>query len=428
MTANSKPATLVAGISPSPVGTDVGLVPIDDVYSVLNTLIEPAMETGEVSLSRAVGRISALDVTTAVPLPRFDHSAVDGVGVGGDALGRAEPLILTVVGDVAAGQLEYEEIGGREAVRLFTGARIPRGVRAVVMDEKVRCDGNRVVLPPHVRDGDNIRRAGEDIAIGGTIVPSGRVLDSRHIAILAAAGHSVVRVMRKIRVAIVSTGDELVPAGMPLHDAQIHDVNGPMLSALAMRPWTDLTETIHVVDDGAELASQLRRLSGLSDVIISSGGAAGSQTDHTAAAILSAGGSANPLKLALKPGKPIVLGKIGRCLVLGFPGNPVASLVNFLLFGRPAMLALAGVNMERPKGIPVLLDADAARSTDRTEFAPGRIVRYSADGRPVAERLGKAGSGRLMPLVGAEGLVEIPSRSAFHRVPVFHPFDSSISV
>ena len=228
------------------------------------------------------------------------------------------------------------------------------------------------------------------------------------VAILAAAGLSEIEVRRRIRLVALSTGDELRPVGHPLDPGSIYDSNRPMLGALLTRPWIETLSTQHVNDQMDTLAETLRKFSLQADVIVTTGGAAGSDTDHTARAIVAAGGQASSLRLALRPGKPVVFGKIDRTLVLGLPGNPVAAMVNFLLFGRALVLACAGLTVERPRGQAALTAGPISHSPGRTELVPARIVGFAKDGRPLIEKLGRGGSARLRPLVLADGLAEIP--------------------
>ena len=173
--------------------------------------------------------------------------------------------------------------------------------------------------------------------------------------------------------------------------------------------------------------ARARELAGKVDMIINSGGAAGSQTDHAARSIIGAGGDARPLRLALRPRKPIVVGRIGGCVVVALPGNPVAALVNFLLFARPAAMALGGIEMRRPVGQPAIAASEMFAASGRTEFAPANIVGHAENGLPVLRRLGKGGSARLNPLVAADGLVEIPPPDGVSFLK-FHAFCSAFSV
>jgi len=360
----------------------------------------------------APGRVLARDVTTATPLPPFDNSAVDGFGVSAFDLDRRPPLRLKLTGRLVAGDNATLPLQTGEALRLFTGAAVPPGVAGIVLEERCQQIGSAVSVSVPVPDGANIRRRGEDVAEGAVIVEAPTVLDARHIAILSAAGVSDVVVQRKVRVAVLSTGDELCEPGTRLDPAQVYDANRPMLLALLVCGWIDAIDAGRHPDDPAALHHVLARCAEDADVVISTGGASGSDTDHVAPAVIAAGGSIRRMRLALRPGKPILGGTIGRTAIVGLPGNPVAALVNFMLFGRAVVSVAAGLASHRPCGQAALTAGGFAHSAGRTEFVPVRVVDRDGAGRPRVEKLGRGGSARLRPLVMADGLAEIPADQA----------------
>ena len=407
------------------------LLPLDEAFAVIAGEATVVAEVERLPLERAAGRIIAGNVAADIPLPPFDHSAVDGYGLTLADLDQPAPHRLRLAGRIAAGGTTAEIHPGRgEAVRLYTGAAVPSEVVAVVLEERCRAEPGAVVLTVAVPAGANIRRSGEDVAAGSPIVESGAFLDGRHIAILAAAGLAEVDVRRRVRVAVISTGDELRRLGEPLDPACIYDSNRPMLAALLARPWIDPFTSLHVADRADALAGTLERLADQADIIVSTGGAAGSDTDHIARAVSGAGGRAWPLRVALRPGKPVVVGRVGSAAVLGLPGNPVAAMVNFLLFGRALVLRRAGAQVARPRGQPAVAAAPIPHTPGRTEMAPAGIVGFESDGRPRIEKLGRGGSARLRPLVLADGFAEIASDAPDLQPgePVaFHPFHGALS-
>ena len=407
------------------------LLPVDDAFAAITSETTIVSGTERVRVENAAGRIVARDVATDIPLPPFDHSAVDGYGLTAADTEKPPPRRLRLVGRIAAGTTTADvQLRPGEAVRLYTGAAVPAHVAAVVLEERCREQPGAVVVTVPVPDGANIRRCGEDVARRSVIVEAGSALDARHVAILAAAGQPEIEVRRRVRVAAISTGDELRRPGEPLDPGAIYDSNLPMIAALLARPWIDAFTTQRVDDQIDALAGTLRWLAGQADIIVSTGGAAGSDTDHTARAILAAGGRARPLRVALRPGKPIVFGTIGATTVLGLPGNPVAAMVNFLLFGRALLLGRAGAKVERPRGQPAVTALPIAHAPGRTELAPARIVGFEGDGRPRVEKLGRGGSARLRPLVLADGFVEIPSEAGDlpSGAPIaFHPFHAALA-
>lgn len=399
--------------------------PLDAAYSLLAASLPLLPDSETVKLRDAIGRATADPVRSPIALPRNDNSAVDGYGVSAVDLATTQPL--TVVARLTAGDRPPRlTLEPGTAVYLATGAPVPAGVAAIAMHEHTHRTADNVTLDSGLKRGENIRRRGEDFDAGDVLVPAARIVDHRHVAILSAAGIEHVGVRRRVSVALFATGNELASPGDDLKPGQVYDVNTPMVSALLGSSIAALELTAHLPDDRMAEAKALLRAAHC-DLIITTGGAAGSDTDHVAAAIREAGGQASALKLALRPGKPIVFGRLGKSLVIGLPGNPTAAMTGFLLFVRPALRALVGLPLTRPAGFPGIAGARLDVRPDRTEFAPAAIVGMSEDGRLILTRLGRGGSSRLRPLVEADGLIELhSSKNAVEAgEPVtFHPFNA----
>ena len=405
------------------------LRPVDDAFEEIVALASLVEETDRIDAKSAAGRVLAHDVTTGIPLPPFDHSAVDGYGVTQAHVDKPPPLHLSVSARIAAGGRIALAPQAGQAVRLFTGAPIPPGIVAVVLEERCELEGSALTVTVPIPDGANIRRGGEDVPAGSLIVEAGELLDARHLAILVAAGVSEVTVRRPVRVGLLSNGNELRDVSTPLGVGQIHDANRPMLAAMLASPWTEVVDLGCHRDEVATLTHVFASGARTADIIISSGGVAGSDADHTARAADLAGGSMRRFRLAIKPGKPILAGRIGQVPVLGLPGNPVAAMVNFLLFGRALLRATAGLRVARPVGQSAVTAAPFGHAVGRTEFAPARVV-TSDQGRPVIEKLGRGGSARLRPLVLADGFAEIPATEGevAGGAPIaFHPFHAAFA-
>ena len=410
--------------------TGEDLLPVDAAFAEIITLGSHLADVDTLPLQQALGRVLAMPVTTRTALPRFDHSAVDGYGLSAADVGREPPFDLRVDAEVAAGGTPRRALQSGAALRLFTGAPVPADVAGVVVEERCRRSGNSVAVSVRVPAGANIRRRGEDVPAGATIVEAGTVLDARHVAILTAAGVTTVGVRRRVRVAVLSNGNELVDAGREPEDGQIHDANRPMLLALLSRSFIDAMDFGCHRDDPAVLARVFAQAASEADVVISSGGVAGSDADHVAKAVRSAGGAMRRFRLALKPGKPILAGAIGDTPVLGLPGNPVAAMVNFLLFGRPLVSRVAGGAAVRPEGQAAVAAEPFDHASGRTEFVPVRVAGHLEDGRPILSKLGRGGSARLRPLVLADGLAELPAEA--RDLPAgasvrFHPFAAAFA-
>lgn len=404
-----------------------GLISIEEACSCAAAYATPVGEAGTVPLGEALGRTLAEPVEASQPLPPFNQSAMDGYAVSaGDGL--TSGAALPVVGRIAAGEDGFFLPPGA-AMRIFTGAALPRGADAVVMQENVACDGGRIVLARMVTPGDNIRRYGEDVAAGEMLLRPGERIDARHVALLAAQGRDRVSVLRRPRIGVLSTGSELLMPGQRLPEASLYDSNRPMIVALARQAGTDVLDGGIVRDDPQLIAAALRDLAGQCDLVVTTGGVSVGDEDYSVRALVAAGGRGEPLRIALKPGKPAVAGAIGRAAYLGLPGNPVAALVSWLLLGRAVLAALDGREVRPLSGmrLPTMYAFD--RRPGRTEFAPARIV---ASGRMCAvEILGRGGSARLKPLAAADGLVRIePLHAPVHERDevTFLPFRDAFSV
>jgi molybdopterin molybdotransferase len=389
----------------------------------------PVTETQSLPIGSANGRILARNAATTIPLPPFDNSAVDGYGIAAGDLNRT-PLQLSVTSETTAGAPSGPAPPVGEALRILTGAAVPPGVAAIVMDEMCERDGDRLTVTVAVPSDTNIRHRGEDVAEGSTIVSAGTLLDARHIAILAAAGMGEVEVLRPIRVGVLSNGNELCEDDEPLAPGQIHDTNRPMLMAMLASRWIEAIDLGRHPDDMQVLSRVLAEGSARADVIISSGGVTGSDADHTGRAVVAAGGDVRRFRLAIKPGKPILAGRINCTAILGLPGNPVSAMVDFLLFGRSLLAATAGLPVKYPSGQKAIAATSFGHASGRTEFVPARISGLHETGCLLVEKLSGGGAARLRSLVLSDGLAEIASNMEEVRMGsmiTFHPLPGSLA-
>jgi len=402
------------------------LIEIDEAFERIMTLASQVSGSEVLHLKDATGRVTLADITSPIDLPPFDNSAMDGFGLASASSGRPAPFRLALRGQISAGQSPGSGIRPDEAVHILTGAPVPIGVEAVVIEEVCQLLGDDIVeVRRTVARGANIRRRGEDVPVGAVVVEGNTVLDARHVAILAACGLESVGVRRQVRVGVLSTGSELQEPGAPLREGAIYDANGPMLRALMANGRHQLVDLGRLSDDRRNLSRAFARAVGEVDVFISSGGVSGSPADHVAAAVTEAGGSAELIRLALKPGKPLLAGRIGETPLLGLPGNPGSALVNFYLFGRALLDRCSGLQPRRPRGVPAAVWAAIQHARGRTEFVPARIVGNASDSQPCVDRIVPAGPARLRALTMADGFLEIPSTMGdvaagaqvpFHRV------------
>lgn len=390
------------------------LIPLDQALSRALALAEAVRETETVPLAEACGRITAAAVTSPRPLPMFDNSAMDGYAVRTAECQGQPPFRLRVAGRMAAGDACIPPLPAGEgvAIRILTGAMVPPGFDAVVMQEDCQREGGAVLVGRRPPPGNNIRRAGDDLLQGAEIVAAGTLLDARHIAVLAAAGLATVTVRRTVHVALFSTGSELRQPGEAVAPGQIYDSNGVMLRALLGQPFIRLHDLGAVGDDPLRLERTLRRAADVADVIVTTGGVSVGDEDHMHRLVLEAGGTLDVMRVAIKPGKPVTVGRLGSALYLGLPGNPVSAFVTFALLGRAVIGKRAGHAVRPPAAQVAVCEDEVTRSTGRQEYLPVRIAGATDAGLLRVRMLTPAGSAMLARLAGADGLVVVPAQQA----------------
>lgn len=381
------------------IGHSTRLAQIDETVRHATNLCNPVGETETVPVDACLYRTASYDVVSLFPLPLRDHSAVDGY-----ALGQAGQIRHQIIGRTTAGEEAKQELKQGQALRIMTGAPVPKGTAAVVMQEHTIVENLTVQATFEVPPGDNIRRAGEDVSTMETLVQAGRELDARHTAILAASGYQSVSVARKVRVAILSTGNELRDAGVGMGNGSNFDTNRPMLKALLGNAAVEVTDLGILPDNLQKIATVLTDVSRTHDLIITSGGVSVGEEDHLKPAVAAAGGHISSWRMAIKPGKPVALGSIGKAVYLGLPGNPLACFVDFLLLARPMIRALSGAQARCLPALQANAGFSWERRPGRAEFFPVNMVGSSETGLPILEKTGRAGSARLMPLIEADGL------------------------
>lgn len=384
-----------------PIGDDAGLLPsIEETRRRALLLTSPVEGVGTIALGAARGRVAVDDVIAPLPLPPYGHSAVDGFALG--SLGRPSYRIVSRIVAGADGRLRG--LDDADAARIFTGAPLPEGTAAVTMQEHVLRSGDALVPQRAMRAGENIRRAGEDVRCGQVLVPSGSILDARHVAILAASGIASVTVRRPVRIALLSMGSELRDPGTALARAAIYDSNRWMLATLLQSPVARVTDLGILPDEPGAISERLREAGGNNDLVISSGGVSVGEEDYLKAALVAAGGAIDSWQMAIKPGKPVAVGTIGRSVYIGLPGNPLAAFVDFLLIARPVIQSLAGATPSPLQPLTAKAGFSWSRRPGRAEFFPVAAIGHVDGGGPVLDKLGKAGSARLKPLIEADGL------------------------
>lgn len=384
------------------------LIPVNIALLRGLRLAEPVVERDCLPLEDAAGRILAQPIRAPVPLPPFDNSAMDGYALCTEDTQGGGPWTLPVAGRIAAGSAG-DRLAAGTAVRILTGAPIPPGADTVVMQENVLREGGRITLDARPRPGLNIRRQGEDLVAGAEILPAGTEIDARRASALAACGAARVAVHRKVRVAIFSTGSELRHPGETLWPGQIWNANRFMLRTALRKPWIELQDLGTVPDDPQELCSVLTQAAHAADLVVSTGGVSVGDEDHMPRLVRDAGGEIHAMHVAMKPGKPVALGRLGRALYVGLPGNPVSAFVTWHVLGAAILGRLGGKMDAGPSKSTVKAGFNADRDPGRCEFRPARIAGYDATGAEIAEALHPSFSARVALLAQADGLVLIPA-------------------
>lgn len=358
-----------------------------------------------VTLDQAHARVLAEDVRAPHPLPPFANSAMDGFALRGAEIPGAGERRFELIGEVFAGATSAPTVGPGQCARITTGAPIPPGADTVVIKEDARVDGAEVIVPAGANAGANVRAAGEDYVEGDLAFASGTVLGAAHVAVLAALGVARVPVRRRLRVAVVATGNELVPAGQPLGFGQIHESNAVMLAAQAREAGATVHDVRQVRDEPEALRRALLDAAADADLIATSGGVSVGEADHLPG-VLRTIGEIRFHKLRLKPGMPTLFGQIGACLYFGLPGNPVAAAVNFRVLAGFAMRTLLGIATV-PQPQRARLAAPLHKRHDRAELARCRL-HIDGEGVQWATLHDKQGSGMLRGLAESDALAFLP--------------------
>lgn len=402
----------VATLRPPPLRNDcfalpagVDWTPVDDALAMLRDRLHTVVGQQDVALTDARGRVLAADLLAKRANPPHPNTAVDGYGFAHAAMTDGDNVLPLVQGRSAAGVPYDGKVPQGHAIRVLTGADLPDGVDTVVLDEDCTADGAQVAFRGGLRRGANTRKAGEDMAVGQVAIPAGTMLRPPELALAASVGHGTVPVFERLRVAVLSTGDELVEAGAQAGAGHIYDANRPMLCSLAEAWGYEAVEMGRAPDDRDALRAILNDAATKADVILTSGGASAGDEDHMSA-LLREAGAMQEWRIALKPGRPLALGMWNGVPVFGLPGNPVAAFVCSLIFARPAMSALSGAGWVTPEGFDVPAAFTKRKKPGRREYLRARL----RNGK--AEVFASEGSGRVSGLSWAEGLVEIGDEAA----------------
>jgi molybdopterin molybdotransferase len=378
------------------------LIALDDALNALLAQIEPLAGTEMLATADARGRVLAADLVSPVDVPPEDNSAMDGYALrASDATG-----LLPVTQRIPAGSVPAPLPAG-EAARIFTGAQVPRGADTVVMQEWTELVEGQLRVTQPVTAGQHVRRRGEDVRAGTVVLPAGTRLDAVSLGLAATAGAAQLHVRRRPRVALFSTGDELVMPGEPLPPGAIYNSNRFTLRALLEGLGCEVIDLGIVPDQLDATRAALREAASRADVILTSGGVSVGEEDHLRPAV-QAEGRLDLWAIAIKPGKPFAYGRVQDAHFIGLPGNPVSSLVTFLVLVRPALLKLQGATRLAPRGYRIAAGFDWPKPDKRREF-----LRVRLDEENGLALFGNQSSGVLTSAFWADGLLDNPPGQAF---------------
>jgi molybdopterin molybdotransferase len=425
MTAIFQPA------SPAHAGTQDLMV--DQALAQLAGLLQPlgpVEETEMLTLAEALDRVLAEDIVSPVDVPPHDNSAMDGYAFDGNQLRDSQPLVLRVAGQALAGSPWQGRLGPGQCIKVMTGAVLPEGLDTVVAHERTEAvDSDHVrIAAGQVRAGDNRRLRGEDLGRGRVALGQGQRLDPAALGLVASLGLAQVCVRRRLRVAYFSTGDEILSPGSVPREGAIYDSNRFSLIGLLQRLGVQVLDLGVVADDPQALQDRLNEAATLADMVLTSGGISAGEADHTRA-ILQRMGSVQFWRLAMRPGRPLAVGllrpdagsplaasppRAHTTVLMGLPGNPVAAMVSFLVFVRPALLQLMGARPDQAALPQAEAQQGLSKRAGRTEYQRG-VLSLGPDGRCMVRTTGPQGSGVLRSMVEADCLIVLEhGRSTVH--------------
>ena len=388
---------------------DKDRLPHGEAVSILKSRVRPVVAIEDVPLAEAAGRFLAKPIVAPRPIPAHDNAAVDGYAFSSSAYDAEKGTRFKIAGEAMAGHPFQGSAPRDRTIRIFTGAVVPRGLDTVAMQEDVSIeerDGVRwACIPPGLKAGANRRLAGEDTKAGESLVEPGLRLRPQDVASAAAAGLDVVSCHAPLKVAVFSTGDEILRPGEAFSEGKVYDANAPMLHGLIAAAGAEPVDMGVLADTAEGVTGALSQASREFHVVVVSGGASQGQEDHVVRSI-DALGKRHLWQIAIKPGRPMSFGQIGDCVVLGLPGNPVAVFVCFLMYVRPVLTRLAGGVWPEPVRYPVPASFTQQKKKGRREFWRARLAE-DVDGRLVVTKFPRDGSGLISSLREADGLIEV---------------------
>jgi molybdopterin molybdotransferase len=415
---DNHPMKTVQQIAAELQGYDPNALPADKVSEFLAQLVQPIQGSERVELFAALGRVLAEDVISPISVPPHDNSAMDGFAFRGADLQAAGASRFRVMGTALAGKAWQGRVGAGECVKIMTGAIMPQGLDTVVPQELCTvlaqpgtADAAIEIAAGVLKTGDNRRFQGEDLMQGAPALQKGELLAPAALGLIASLNISHVEVARKLKVAYFSTGDEVLSLGEAPREGAIYDSNRYTVYGMLTRLGIEVIDMGVVRDDPTVLEAAFQSAAAQADAIITSGGVSVGEADYTKAMMHKLGGGTGGVafwKIAMRPGRPMAVGRIGQAILFGLPGNPVAVMVTMLAFVRPALLRMMGADPDRYASAPLYLQAHSSeplrKKPGRTEYQRGTVTR-APDGRLHVKTTGNQGSGVLSSMVQANGLI-----------------------
>lgn len=385
---------------------DPNSLTVEEALRRIDTAVQPVAGFEKVAIRSALGRVLVEDIRSHINVPPHANSAMDGYAVNSADFPESGTRELTVIGTAWAGQPFTGRVARGQCVRIMTGAMLPDGTDSVVIQERVERDGDVIRFGAGNKPGQNVRRPGEDLAVGQVVLEAGKKLVPADIGLLASLGVAEVKVRRRLRVAFFSTGDELRSIGEPLEAGQIYDSNRYTLYGMLTRLGVDLIDMGVVRDRREDVQQAFADAAAIADAIITSGGVSVGEADFVKETLETVG-EVNFWKIAMKPGRPLAFGKVGNAMFFGLPGNPVSVMVTFYQFVQPALQRMMGQTQAAPIRFRVPCLSRLKKMPGRVEFQRG-ILETDAQGQMVVRSTGEQGSGILSSMSRANCFIILP--------------------